>query len=168
MHRGRPGRPILPRHAGAAATRTGRWLLPAVAAALLAAGCVSLSSAGRMTFYPLGGAASQPPFAAEIRRSCEIDDCRIQRVEMRWPTGEQLTGQLRLLAVGVAPAEPTVGPAPATGAVLDDVPRRRPGVLTLVGDRGTRLQCDLVFSAGTRHAVGTCKTAAGAAYTVDL
>ncbi len=87
---------------------------------------------------------------------------------MRWPTGEQLTGQLRLLAVGVAPAEPSVGPAPATGALLDDVPRRRPGVLALVGDRGTRLQCDLVFSAGTRHAVGTCKTAAGAAYTVDL
>lgn len=166
MPRGRPGRPIPARDAVSAALRARRRPLPAVA--LLAAGCVSLSSAGRMTFYPLGGAESQPPFAAEIRRSCEIDDCRIQRVEMRWPTGEQLTGQLRLLAVGVAPAEPSVGPAPATGALLDDVPRRRPGVLTLVGDRGTRLQCDLIFSAGTRHAVGTCKTASGAAYTVDL
>jgi hypothetical protein len=165
MHRGRP---IPARHAVSAATRAFRRLLPVVAAALLASGCVSLSSAGRMTFYPLGGTASQPPFSAELRRSCEIDDCRIQRVEMRWPTGEQLTGQLRLLAVGVAPAEPTVGPAPATGAILDDVPRRRPGVLSLVGDRGTRLQCELIFSAGTRHAVGTCKTAAGAAYTVDL
>jgi hypothetical protein len=143
-------------------------MLAAVAAALLSGACVSLSSAGRMTFYPIGGAPSQPPFSAELHRSCEIDDCRIQRVEMRWPTGELFSGQLRLLAVGVAPAEPTVGPAPATGAILDDVPRRRPGVLTLAGDRGTRLQCELVFSAGTRHAVGTCKTGAGAAYTVDL
>lgn len=142
--------------------------LVALAPAVLLASCMSLSSTGRMSFYPVGGDRSQPPFATELKRSCELDDCRIQRVELRWPNGEVLTGQLRLLSVGVTPAEPTVGPAPATGAILDDVPRRRPGVMTLVGDRGSRLQCELTFSAGTRHAVGTCKSSAGALYTVDL
>lgn len=138
-------------------------------AALMTGACVSLSSSGRMSFYPLGGDRSQPPFAAALTRSCVLDDCRVQRVEMQWPpTGEVLGGELRLLAVGVAPVEPTLGPAPATGAILDDVPRRRPGVMALTGNRGTRLQCELTFSAGTRHAVGTCKSSTGAAYTVDL
>jgi hypothetical protein len=121
-----------------------------------------------MGFYPLGGDASQAPFSTELARSCELDDCRTQRVELRWPGGELLTGELRLLAVGVAPPEPTVGPAPATGAILDDLPRRRPGVMTVSGDRGSRLRCELTFSAGTRHAVGVCKHSSGASYTVDL
>lgn len=138
------------------------------AAVLLTAACASLSSTGRMSFYPLGGDRSQPPFSTDLKRSCELDDCRTQRVELRWPSSELMTGELRLLAVGVTPAEPTVGPAPATGAILDDVPRRRPGVMTLVGDRGSRLRCELTFSAGTRHAVGTCKHSSGVTYTVDL
>jgi hypothetical protein len=140
--------------------------LPAVA--FVAAACASLSSTARMSFYPLGGDRSQPPFATELKRSCELDDCRTQRVELRWPSGDLLTGELRLLAVGVAPAEPTVGPAPASGEILADIPRRRPGVMTLDGNRGLRLRCELIFSAGTRHAVGTCKSSTGATYTVDL
>lgn len=121
-----------------------------------------------MGFYPLGGERSQAPFFTELRRSCELDDCRTQRVELHWPDGERMTGQLRLLAVGVIPPEPSVGPAPATGAILDDLPRRRPGIMTLSGDRGSLLRCELTFSAGTRHAVGTCKHSSGAVYTVDL
>jgi hypothetical protein len=121
-----------------------------------------------MSFYPLGGSGPASPFASELTRSCVLDDCRVQRVRLQWPTGEVLTGELRLLAVGVAPVEPTLGPAPATGAILDDVPRRRPGVMSLSGDRGMRLHCELTFSAGTRHAVGACKSSTGAAYTVDL
>lgn len=121
-----------------------------------------------MSFYPMGGAASKAPFGAQLTRSCELDDCRVQRVEMQWPDGEVLTGELRLLPPGVTPAEPTVGPRPATGAILDDAPRRRPGVMTLVGNRGSQLRCELTFSAGTRHAVGLCKSATGATYTVDL
>jgi hypothetical protein len=134
----------------------------------LAMACVQLSSAARMGFYPLGGDASQPRFAVELERSCTLDDCRVQRVEMEWPSGEVLRGELRLLPVGVTPADPKVGPAPATGAILDEAPRRRPGVMTLDGNRGFRLQCELVFSAGTRHAVGICKSSTGASYTVDL
>lgn len=140
----------------------------ALAAIALATGCASLSSTARMGFYPLGGDRSQEPFFTDLKRSCELDDCRSQRVELRWPSGELMTGELRLLAVGVTPPEPTVGPAPATGAILEDVPRRRPGVMTLSGDRGSRLRCELTFSAGTRHAVGLCKHSSGAAYTVDL
>lgn len=148
---------------------TGGWRLAALAtAASVAAACVSLSSTARMSFYPLGGDRSQPPFATELTRSCVLDDCRVQRVQLQWPTGEVLTGELRLLAVGVGPVEPGLGPVPATGAILDDVPRRRPGVMVLTGNHGSRLHCELTFSAGTRHAVGTCKSSTGAAYTVDL
>lgn len=138
------------------------------AGVLLAAGCASLYSTARMGFYPLGGERSQTPFSTDLKRSCELDDCRIQRVELRWPDGELMTGELRFLAVGVTPPEPRVGPVPASGAILDDVPRRRPGVMALSGDRGSKLGCELTFHAGTRNAVGICKHSSGAAYTVDL
>lgn len=142
-------------------------LTVAVATAVLVGACAPLSSTARMSFYPRGGERSDR-FSTELRRSCELGDCRVQRVEMPWRTGEVLTGELRLLTVGVTPVEATVGPVPATSALLDDVPRRRPGVMTLEGNRGSRVKCELIFSAGTRHAVGTCKTSTGETYTVDL
>lgn len=150
--------------------RAGRLLgLPAaIGIVILAGACATLSSTARMNFQPLAGERTDRAFTADLTRSCVLDDCRVQRVEMRWPSGELLTGELRLLSVGVAPVEPAVGPAPATGAVLDDVPRRRPGVMALAGDRGSQLRCELTFSAGTRHAVGVCKGPAGSTYAVDL
>ena len=84
------------------------------------------------------------------------------------PDGEVLTGQLRFLPAGVTPVDPFSAPLPATGAVLDETPRHRSAVMTVAGSRGARLRCELVFTAGARHAAGVCKSASGATYTVEI
>lgn len=135
------------------------------AAMLLLAGC-ALSSSSQMRFYPSSDAPARAPFTIELTRACELDDCRVQRIEARWPDGERLTGELRFLPVGVTPAEPFTGPVP--GPALDEAPRRRPAVMALTGERGSRLRCDLVFTAGARRAVGVCKDAGGSVYSIEI
>lgn len=131
-------------------------------------GACALSSSSQIRFYPVSTERTTAPFATVLKRSCELDDCRTQRVEMQLPDGEVLTGELRFLPAGATPVAPFAQPAPATGALQDEAPRRRPAVMTVVGNRGSRLRCDLIFSAGARHAAGVCKNSAGATYTVEI
>jgi len=147
--------------------RPSRNSLGLVALALLTSAC-ALTSSTQIRFYPSSAEAAGAPFVAGLARSCELDDCRVQQVELRMPDGEVLTGQLRFLPAGVTPVDPFSAPVPATGAVLDETPRHRSAVMTAVGNRGSRLRCELVFTAGARHAAGVCKSASGATYTVEI
>lgn len=128
----------------------------------------ALTSSSQIRFYPSSAEAAGAPFVAGLSRSCELDDCRVQQVELRMPDGEVLSGQLRFLPAGVTPVDPFSAPLPATGAVLDETPRHRSAVMTAEGNRGSRLRCELVFTAGARHAAGICKSASGATYTVEI
>jgi len=141
---------------------------PAFVALALLTGACALTSSSQIRFYPSSADGAGAPFVAGLTRSCALDDCRIQQVELRMPDGEMLTGQLRFLPAGVTPVEPFSAPLPATRAVLDDTPRQRSAVMTAVGNRGSRLRCELVFTAGARHAAGDCKSAAGDTYTVEI
>jgi hypothetical protein len=131
------------------------WRLAAGLAFGLVGGC-ALSSSSQARFTPTAGERSAG-FTTELVRSCEIDDCRTQRVRLVMPDGEVMTGSLRLL---------TAGPlSPDTVAASQD---RRPASLSLSGDRGSRLQCELLFSAGARNARGVCKSTDGRAYAVSF
>lgn len=138
--------------------RQPRNLLVTTAAGLalgLIGGC-TLSSSSQAHFSPMAGDRAAG-FTTELVRSCELDDCRTQRVRLVLPEGEAMTGSLRLLSGG--PLSPD-----AVAASQD----RRPAVLTLAGDRGSRLQCELLFSAGARNAKGTCRSSDGKIYAVSF
>lgn len=126
------------------------------ALAVVAAGGCALSSASQARFAPASGDRTAG-FTTEIVRSCELDDCRTQAVRLVLPDGEVMTGQLRLLTGGPLVAD-------AVAASQD----RRPAVMALAGDRGSRLQCELLFTAGARVARGVCRSAAGISYSVSF
>ncbi len=128
-------------------------LLAGAVSATLLGGC-TLSSTAQARFTPTSGDRGAG-FTTELVRSCELDDCRTQAVRLTLPDGEVLSGQLRLLSGGPIMAD-------AVAASQD----RRPATMSLVGDRGSRLQCELLFSAGARNARGVCKASGGAAYSV--
>lgn len=147
--------------------RSGRLAAVLLAVAGLLGGC-ALTSSSQIRFYPSSAEGAGVPFTAPLARSCQFDDCRVQQIELRMPDGEVFSGELRFLPAGVTPVEPFSAPLPATGALLDEAPRRRSAVMTVVGNRGSRMRCELVFSAGARHAAGICKSASGATYTVEI
>ena len=139
----------------------------AALATAIVAGC-TLSSAAQIRFSPTSAERPAAPFTAELVRTCVVDDCRTQAVELRMPDGESMTGQLRFLSGGTSADAPSgVGFGWAAPVVASQ--ERRPAVMALTGDRGTRLQCELLFSAGARHASGLCRAApSGASYAVSL
>jgi hypothetical protein len=141
-----------------------RCLLAALG--LFVAGC-TLSSSAQMRFAPTSVERPASPFSTELTRTCVVDDCRTQTVQLRMPDGESMTGQLRFLSGAVAAGEGTsVGIGWTTPGVASQ--ERRPAVMTLTGDRGSRLTCELLFSTGTRHASGLCRAPSGASYAVSL
>jgi hypothetical protein len=146
--------------------RPGPWL--AAFAALALAGCTSaVSSRARLSpTTDLGGT----PIVAEVERSCRLGDCRVQRVRMVLPDGEVLEGDLTFIPPGLTVPGGTWGGGllgvPAVG--IAGVPSRRAAELTLQGNRGTRLSCELVFVAGARQGSGLCRSATGVSYLVDL
>ena len=123
--------------------------------ALLGAGC-TLSSNSQVRFAPTGGDRG-PAFVTDLERSCEVDECRVQTVRLVLPSGEVMTGKLRMLTSGPLVAD-------AVTASQD----RRPATMNLAGDRGSRMQCEFLFTAGTRSARGACKAADGTAYAVSF
>jgi hypothetical protein len=123
--------------------------------ALLGAGC-SLSSTSQVRFAPASGDRAAG-FVTDLERSCELDECRVQTVRLVLPSGEVMTGKLRMLTSGPLLAD-------AVAASQD----RRPAAMTLAGDRGSRMQCELLFTAGARTARGACKAADGSAYAVSF
>lgn len=120
-----------------------------------------------MRFAPTSVERPAAPFATELTRTCVVDDCRTQTVQLRMPDGESMTGQRRFLSGGAASGEASgIGVGWASPVVASQ--ERRPAVMTLMGDRGSRLTCELLFSAGTRHATGLCRSPSGASYAVSL
>lgn len=131
------------------------WRLAACLVLGLIGGC-ALSTTSQARFTPTAGDRAAG-FTTELVRSCELDECRTQSVRLVLPDGEVMTGRLRLLSAG--PLSPD-----AVAATQD----RRPASLSLSGDRGSRLQCELLFSAGARNARGVCKASDGRAYAVSF
>ena len=128
----------------------------AAGAAALGLGC-AMSTSSPVRFVPASADRAGAGFVAELMRSCELDDCRTQAARLTLPTGEVMKGKLKMLSGGPLAPE-------AVTAVQD----RRPALLSLEGDRGSRMQCELLFSTGTRHAAGTCRDGAGQRFSVSF
>ncbi len=90
------------------------------------------------------------------------------RIEMTLPSGEQLTGEYTtqdtttygfgsiLSLVGGVSASSVGSSVQMTGS--------QPGTANLIGDRGTRLDCEYLVNALTGSGSGACRSSTGAIY----
>ena len=134
------------------------------------AGCAS-TRATKMHFDPRAGSGrTATAFDAEFQRSCAVGDCRRQAVEMRFPTGEKLRGVLVFHVRGSEAAGslqlPSSGLPGTLGTNSTGGRTVERGAMNLVGDRSTRLGCEIQFTTGTRHGTGVCRASNGDVFDV--
>jgi hypothetical protein len=141
-----------------------RWEVVAISAALT--GC---SVPRDVHLYPANEAATAGGvvtlhFVAHGTGHTEVDGTL--------PNGEVLKGELTLLrggSVGLSSTFASVAGAGGTAAgsaasVSSETPGTSPGTISMFGDRGTGLLCEMMNDNTTAHGVGACRTSSGATY----
>jgi hypothetical protein len=136
------------------------WLLSA---------CASTSSSG-LRLYPIADGPTGAAVEARLTRACQVGDCRVQRATLTLPDGEVLQGEFRLLAAGAdsatlseAPSGPLGVPAPTPGRGVG-----LPATMTVRGNRGTRMRCEMTLSRTGQHGTGLCWSSRGEVFRLEI
>ena len=135
---------------------------------VMVCGCASTATTDA-TFYRVTADETPGRETVQLTRSCQVGDCRVQAVTMSMPDGRVLEGTLTIVPAGSTGG--AVGITNLQGASAAAAPARPPNArmarMSLSGDGGERLQCQLLLRVGGRHATGSCRSADGLDYRIE-
>lgn len=126
--------------------------------------------------YPVDGGTQDGVMSLYLHHKSGLSMGSSGDAEVAMPDGEKLFGEYTALSnmttsVGSGFASAQSGMHTATGNMLGTTMSTSgmfPATATLIGDRGTNMTCEFLFSAGWQQGQGVCKTSRGDRYRAHI